>query len=336
MSTLGSTAVTTADLRASLDPKGNAARVFEVLEVASPVIKEGTWIESNMPNGHQSTIQGSEETATKRRYERGVAKSKTVNIPVIDKAVQYAANVEVDINKLEEYPSPETYLRGQEHRKVVAMHKDFESDFFYGNDSISPEDPRGIATRFNSLSSVVGNPGYQVVSAGGSTNLTSLYLVGFGDDGVNMFYPMGSEAGVSRIVEPKQRVTDADGKVYYAYCIFNNWKTGLVVENYRAGILRIANIDSAALATYGSGTDTSPDVIGIALRAMERVETNNTLKYCWFGNETAIGWLKTMYKNTNNLNVTMQELQNGMQQVRLCGIPVYKSFQILNSESAVS
>ncbi|MEY2703262.1 MAG: hypothetical protein RLY43_1900, partial [Bacteroidota bacterium] len=37
MSTLGGTAVTTADLRASLDPKGNAARVIEVLEQASPV-----------------------------------------------------------------------------------------------------------------------------------------------------------------------------------------------------------------------------------------------------------------------------------------------------------
>lgn len=337
MSTLGGTAVTTADLRASLDPKGNAARVIEVLEQASPVVREATWMEGNMPNGHQSTIQATEETATKRRYERGVAKSKTVNKPVIDLCAQYAANSEVDLNKLETFPNPEKYMAGQEHRKIVAMHKDFESDFFYGNQSTNLEDIDGLATRFNKLSTTIGNKGYQVTSAGGSTNLTSLYLVGFGDNGVNMFYPMGSEAGVTRIVKPQERVTDASGNAYYAYCVFNNWKVGMAMENYRNAFLRIANIDTAALATYGSGSDTSPDLVGIAIRAMEKLDyLDPSLKYCWFGDETVLGWLKTMYYKTSNMNITLEQAQDGMQKVRLGGIPVYKSTQIINTESVVS
>lgn len=331
MPTNGATAVTTADLRASLDGKGNAARVFEILEKDSVVIQNATWVEGDLPNGNRTVVQGSKDVATKRRYERGVAKSKTVDIPKVDMAAQYAANVEVDLNKLEEYPDPKAYLNRQERRKISAMHEDFESDFFYGNDATDPEDIRGLATRFNTLSSNLGDPGYQVYSAGGSNNLTSLYLAGFGDGGVNLFYPFGSEAGVTRIVNPSQRVTDTNNKVYYAYCIFNNWKSGLSVENHRSGVLRIANIDSAALAG-----ETPPDLIGIALRAMMRVKRSNSLKYAWFGNETALGWLATMYKNTNNLNITMRELQDGMQEIRLCGIPVFQSYAIINSESQIS
>jgi len=336
MATLGSSVVTTADLRASLDPKGNPARVYEILEKVSPIVKDATWFESNMPNGHESTIQGSEETATKRDYERGVAKSKTVNIPVIDLAAQYAANAEVDINKLETYPSPEAYLAKQEYRKIVAIHNDFESDFFHGNTKTNLRGVQGLAPRFNAISTTLGKPGYQVVSAGGTTTLTSLYLVGWGDDGVSLFYPLGSEAGVSRIVKPEERVTDADGKVYYAYCVFNNWKVGLCVENYRQGILRVANISETDLATYGSTSDTSPDLIGIAIRAMERVNMNSALNYFWYADETVIGWLKTMYYHTGNVNLTIDSAQDGFQTVRLGGIPVHKSYQITNSETVVS
>lgn len=335
MSTLGATAVTTADLRNSLDPKGNPARIYELLEMASPVVKNGTWMESNMPNGHQSTIQATEETATKRDYDSGVASTKTVNRPVIDLAVQYAAYIQVDVNKLEEYPNPKQYLAGQERRKIVAMKKDFESDFFYGNQKTNIRDIDGLATRFNALSSTVGAPGYQVVSAGGSTNLTSLYLVGFGDDGVTMFYPMGSEAGVTRVVKENELVQDSTGS-HVAYCIFNNWKVGLTVGNFRNSFLRIANIDTAAVATYGTSSDTSPDIVGLAIRSMERMdELDPSLKYCWFGDELVVGWLKTMYRDTHNINLTMGEAQNGMPTVMLGGIPVYKSMQIVNSETAV-
>lgn len=337
MSTLGTTAVTTADLRASLDPKGNAARVYEVLEIASTVVARGTWMEANMPNGHQSSRQASTETATKRQYERGVAKSKTVNVPVIDLAAQYAANVEVDVNKLETFPNPEKYLMGQEHRKIVAMKNDLESDFFYGNQNINIEDIHGLATRFSSISTTKGQPGYQVVSCGGSTNLSSLYLVGFGDGGINFFYPMGSEAGVTRIVKPQERVTDTNGYVYYAYCIFNNWKVGLCQEDYRTSFLRLANIDTAALATYGSGSDTSPDLVGEAIRGLEKLDYMDTgLQYAWFGSEKVIAWLKTQYIKTPNVNLTLETAQSGIQTVRLGGIPVIKSDAILNTESAVS
>ena len=339
MSTLGTNSITTADLRASLDPKGNAAVVYEVLEIASPIVKRGRWMEGNMRSANQTTRQASTETATKRMYERGVAASKTVNVPVIDKCAQYSAFTKVDISKLEEFPSPEKYLAGQERRKIVAMKSDFESDVFYGNAETDPLDINGLATRFSAISTVKGNPGYQVVSAGGSTSLSSLYLIGMGDGGVTFFYPEGSEAGVTRIVDPKALVNDPTDatKQLYAYCVWNNWKVGLAVEDYRQSFLRIANIDTSALATFGSGADTSPDLIGIAIRAMEKLDYKDpTLTYFWAGSETVIGWLKTMYQKTANVNLTLATAQDGIETVRLGGIEVIKSDAILNTESAVS
>jgi len=336
MSTLGSDVITTAELRSSIKQNGGDATVYEILEKNSYVVQQGRWVEGSLPNGNEAFYQATTATATKRDYERGVAKSKTNEITTIDLSMQYAANIEVDISKLETRPNPQAYLQRQEHRQIVAMNTDFEDSFFNGDPTTDVRDIKGLASRLSSISSTYGKPGYQVWDAGGSSNLTSLYLVGWGNGGVVLFYPLGSNQGISRIVKPQERVTDADGYVYYAYCVYNNWKVGMSVDDHHAGLLRVANISISDLETFGTADDTSPDLVGITMRALERVKIDPSLNYCWYGTEAVIGHLKNQCIHTPNVNLNLETLQGGFQTVRLGGIPVYKSYQISSSETEVS
>lgn len=338
MSTLGTNAINTADLKASLKANGEAATIYEVLEVASPIVKRGTWMVGNLGTAHETFRQASVETATNRMDGRGVADTKTENIRVIDVATQYAASLSVDIETLKRQPNKEKYLAGQERRKIVAMKNSFESNVLYGNALKSLDQINGLATRFNSISATRGDPGYQVVTAGGSTTLSSLYLIGMGDGGINFFYPQGTDAGVTRIVHPEERVVDPvdSTKHFYAYSVWNNWQIGMAVEDYRDSFLRIANIDTTAVQTYGTGSDSSPDIIGIAIRAMEKLTLNPGLQYSWVASQLVSGWLKTMCLDKANVNLTIDQVQGGMPAVKLCGIEVIKSDAVLNTESVVS
>lgn len=335
MGILNSTAVSYHDLLNSLNPDGSAAQIIPILELACPVVKSATVIEGNMTNGNQTTIEATKGTASKRTYNAGVAKSKATNMPVMDMCSMYEANVEVDLRLLEKQPNGEAYMAGQEKAAVAAMTEDFESDFFYGNSDTNILSINGLATRFDALSTTKTNKGYQISSAGGSTNLSSMYLVGWGANGFNLFYPMGSQAGVDRIVTPRQRVTDPATNPFYAYCVNVNWQIGLAVENYRLGG-RIANIDTVALATYGTSADTSPNLFQHVTKLKNRLQYKNGFKFAWYANETVINVLEEMVSEKHNVMLTKREQMGAAPELFLNGWPVLMSDKILNTETVVS
>jgi hypothetical protein len=335
MSVLNGVNVSYADLKNSLNSDGSAAMIIPILELSCPVVKSATVIQGSATNGNQSVLEATKGTASKRAYNVGVPKSKATNIPVFDMACMYEANVETDLRLLEKFPDQAGYMAGQERSAVAAMTEDFETDFFYGNSKTNIMSIDGLATRLPSLSSTKTNKGYQVVSAGGTTNLTSLYLVGWGSGGVNLFYPQGSQAGIDRIVTPRQRVTDASNNPFYAYCVNTNWQVGLTVENYRM-MGRIANIDTVALNSFGTGTDTSPKLFDFVTTIKNRLQFKSGYKFCWYASELTIGVLERMARDKVNVNLTQREYTGGSPELFLNGWPVLLSDKITASETLVS
>jgi len=335
LSILSATSTTYADIKNSLNPDGSAALIIPILELSCPVVKSATVKEGNMSNGNQTVHQATKGTATKRSYNVGVAKSKVTQMPVVDMCSMYEANVEVDCELLEKQPNPQGYMAGQEKAAVAAMTEDFETDFFYGNQKTNILSIDGLASRYKALSTTKTESGYQIVNAGGSTNLSSLYLVGWGANAFNLFYPMGSQAGIKRRFNLEQRVTDAAANPFYASTVNVNWQVGLMVENYRMGG-RIANIDTVALQTYGSSSDTSPELFKFVTTLKNRLQYKNGFKFCWYADEVVIGVLEAMVRDKYNVMLTMKEQMDAMPELYLNGWPVLLSDKILNSETAVS
>lgn len=335
MATTNTVSVSWSDLRNSLNPDGSAASIIPVLELSCPVVKSSTVMEGNMTNGHQTVIQATKGTASKRTYNTGVPKSKAANIPVVDMACMYEANVETDLRLLEKYPNQGGYMAGQEKAAVAAMTEDFETDFFYGNQKTSILSIDGLATRYNKLSTTKTEKGYQIINAGGSTALTSLYLVGWGTGGANLFYPAGSQAGIDRIVTPRQRVTDGDGNPFYAYCVNVNWQTGLTIENYRM-CGRIANIDTAAMATYGTGSDTAPKILDKIITLKNRLQYKSGYKFAWYCEEGIYGVLERMARDKAGYQLSVRDVMGQPPELYLNGWQVFMSDKISTAETAVS
>jgi hypothetical protein len=335
MATNNALAVSWSDLKNSLNPDGSAAQIIPILELSCPVVKSSVVMQGNMTNGNQTNQQATKGTASKRTYNSGVAKSKKTDIPVVDLCSMFEANVEIDLRLLEKYPNQAGYMTGQENAAIAAMTEDFENDFFYGDQKASILSIDGLATRLNKLSSVKTNKGYQIVSAGGSTNLTSLYLAGWGQGGASLFYPQGSQAGIDRIVTPRQRVTDGDGNPYYAYCSNVNWQVGLAVENYRM-LGRIANIDTVALASFGSGTDTSPKLLDFVVTVKNRLQYKNGYKFAWYCNEATYGVLERMARDKAGYQLSIRDVMGGAPELYLNGWQVFMSDKITSAEAVVS
>lgn len=335
MSTLNTANISWSDLRNALDPNGDAAQVVNVLELSCPVVKSSTVMQGNMTNGNQTVLQATKGSASKRTYNTGVAKSKKTDIPVVDLCSMYEANVEVDLRLLEKYPNQAGYMTGQENAAIAAMTEGFETDFFYGDQKKDMLGFDGLATRYNKLSTTKTEKGYQIIDGGGSTNLTSLYLVGWGSGAANLFYPQGSQAGIDRIVKPQERVTDANGNPFYAYCSNVNWQVGLAIENYRM-CGRIANIDTVAMASFGTASDSAPKILDKIITLKNRLQYKNGYKFAWYCEEGTYGVLERMARDKAGYQLTVRDVMGGPPELYLNGWMVYMSDKILTSETKIS
>jgi hypothetical protein len=68
-------AVTLLDFSKSIDPNGSTATVIELLAQSNEIVQDMTFIEGNLPTGHQSTIRTGLPQPTWRKMYQGVQPS---------------------------------------------------------------------------------------------------------------------------------------------------------------------------------------------------------------------------------------------------------------------
>jgi len=129
---------------------------------------------------------------------------------------------------------------------------------------------------------------------------------------------------------------DTNSNKYYGYCTNFKWKPGIAVKNFRK-VARVANIDMSDLITYGSGSDTSVNLVNKFILAKNRIY-NLSGNAVWYVNETVFSWLEIMLNNpkAGSLYVSRQELMGKLPQLYVCGIPVRMCDAILGTESTIS
>jgi hypothetical protein len=125
------------------------------------------------------------------------------------------------------------------------MNQTQASTMFYGNPGTDPRQYLGLASRYSAISGA-GNA-QNIIDAGGtSTNNTSIWLVGWGDETVFCMFPKGSQAGLQHKDLGEQTVygTDPAGNATRMQaCSLYVWKNGMVVKDWRY-VVRICNINT--------------------------------------------------------------------------------------------
>lgn len=349
MAVLGTTVPTLADIATAMGANGtfDTERV-NLLAQTNEMLDDMVWKEGNLPTGHKTTVVNGLPTVGFRRFNEGVALSKSTNAQIEEGAAMLEGFFQVDRALAVMSGDPNQYRLDESSMFMEAMNQTLQSYMMYGNNAVLPESFTGFAARYNTLSGAIGG---QVIDAGGSgSDNTSIYLVGWGPSVFGM-YPKGTVGGLHHedVTQNKTAgydghmigdvLQDANGRQFMGLRDHFLWNCGLVVRDYRA-VARIANIDISELI---AGSVSAADIIELMIKAYYRIPTqlrknNGKMGFgrpAWYVNSTIKTALHLQALNKNQVQLSLREVE-GKEVLTFLGIPVREVDQLLNSEAAVT
>lgn len=329
MAVLGSVLPTLVDLTKRLDPDGKIADIAEWLTQSNPILDDVVWQEGNLPTGERTTIRTELPSVALRALNEGVPRSKSRTAQVDDGAAMLEGNSQCDRKLAILSGDVGNYRLTESTAFFEAMNQAAAGLMIYGNAATNSKAFTGLAPRFNTLS---GSFGSQVIDAGGTgTDNASIWLVGWGTQGVKGIYPKGTKAGIFHHDLTAQmgmgddgyplgmEILDADGNPYIGYKDHYEWNLGLSVKD-PGYVVRIANIDKSLLTDDASS---GAKIQFLMVDALERIKSTETagMKFGWYMPLHIRAMLRKQLLSAKNPYLSMEEVA-GRKVVAFENIPV--------------
>lgn len=331
-------------------PDGSIDEIAELLSQCNEVFKDMIWRESNLPNGHQSTVRTGLPSGTWRAMYGGVAPTKSTTAVIVDGLGQLEAVSQID-KRLAEMNGQVAALRMEEdNAHLEGLSQNMAQVIFYGNKFSVPTQFTGFSARFNTTSTSSAANARNVLSAGGTASSNaSLWLVGWGDSTCFGIFPKGSKAGLQ--FEDRgdlNFILDSNNNPFRAYTSWFEWGAGLVVKDWRY-VVRIPNIDTTSVGLQGL---TPPDLFALMSKAVVRLPTATRrvsgitetdapdepspgIAPAFYGNRTIREYLDIQAIRDKNVLLTPKEYA-GEPVVEFRGVPIRVVDQLLNTEATIS
>ena len=266
MAALNAAALTLVDWAKRLDPKGQVDYIVEMLAQTNEMLTDMLWREGNLPTGHRVTIRTGLPDVFWRLYNQGVTPSKSTTAQIDESTGMLEAWSEVDVKLAALNGNTGAFRLSEAKAFLEAMNQEMASTVIYGNGGLAPEEFTGLAVRYSDLSAANGA---NILDAGGAADhpdLTSIWLVAWGEETAYGIFPKGSKAGIEHndYKEVTVEVTaGVAGSRMRALQERFTWDGGLCVKDWRY-IVRIANINIAELGLSGE-----PDLLELMEHAEE-------------------------------------------------------------------
>lgn len=337
MATLGTTALTLADLRKRLAPDGSVDFIIEALLNANPIMDDIVWKEGNLPTGNRATLRTSMPTPSIRRINRGVKTSKSTTKQVQDTCIILEDRSEVDIQEIALAANKEAFRRSEDAAFVGGFTDAVAANLFYGNAEEDLDTFNGLAMRYPTIGGDKNTAGYQVISGGtaGTNTNTTAFFVGWGTHATCGIYPKNSQAGLQQRDLGEMTVEDADGGKYQALTTLFTWKVGLSVGDIRSNAL-VRNIDaSKVLDLTGADKEKLVQQFIIAKNRIRNLQSRDK-KVALYVSNTMYDFFETYLIDKNNVHVTRQELAQDVPRLYLAGIEIKKCDAISETEAAIT
>jgi hypothetical protein len=332
MATLATNIVTLADLKAGMDPNGAPATAIEILNETNEILEDMSWLEGNLPTGHQHSVRTGLPTPAWRLLNYGVPQSKGTQVQVTDTCGMLESYSEVD-KKLLGLNGYNAGWRLQQDRPFVeAFGQTLADTVFYGNTAATPERFLGLAPRFASSSAGTGQNIVKADSSASGATQTSVWLIGWSNTTIHGIYPKGSMAGLQIEDLGEDTKVDSNGLMYQVMRSHFEWDCGLAVPDWRY-VVRICNIDIDNLTKTGS---TGSDLIDAMTQALEIIESLSGVRPCFYANRKVRSFLRRQIANkVVNSTLTMDTVA-GKRVMTFDEVPVKRCDAILNTEAVVS
>lgn len=333
MSTLSAALPTLLDMSKQFTNDGTPLPIAELLHKMYPSFNDIPFEESNSTTGHQISARQELPGVTLRRINGGVVPTKSQYGSILESLGLFEAHGKVDEKLVKLSTNPARFRMNQSTGHFEAMGQRFATSLFYGDPDVTPEEFLGIAPRLDAISAG-GSSAAQIIDAGGNdTDLTSIYLVGWGENSVMGIYPKGSQAGLVHHDMGVELVDDGSGTgaSFRAFRDVYQLDAGLAVYDYR-NLVRIANIDLSSLTTNAA---TGAKLIELMVFAIEQMNRLDGLNPVFYMPRKVRAYLRQQITNKNNVWLSMKEVA-GEKVVAFDGITVRRVDSIAENESRIT
>lgn len=332
MSAVGSGVMTLMDWAKSVDPSGHTMMVVEMLSQTNEILKDMLFRPTNMTLAERVTVRTGLPSVAWRLLNQMSSTSKSTKAQIDEGCGMLEAWSEVDTEILKLGGNPNATKLSEGKSFIEAMNQEMAQTIFYGNTGTAPEEFLGLAPRYSDPTATNGS---NVIDAGGSSSdNTSIYLVGWGEETVYGIFPRDSKAGLQH--DDYGETTIQGGTTIGSTRMRVNqerwqWKNGIVLKDWRY-VVRIGSIDVSNLI----GVSSAADVIEMMIKATYRVPTLTGAKFVWYMNRTVAEMLHILARNDviagGQLSYNVVE---GKPIASFLGIPIRICDAIINTEAAV-
>ncbi len=339
-------AVTLLDMAKAMDPDGKIAKVAELLSQTNEILTDMPWYEGNLATGHRGTIRTGLPTPVWRKLYQGVPPSKSLRATVEDACGILEDRNEIDKAVAELNGNTAEFRLDEGQATIEGINQAMAQALIYGDSSLNPEQFNGLSVRYNTINTSTSEVAKNVISAGGSGNCTSVWLVVWGKNTVHGIYPKGSQAGLQHEDLGLIDAFDSSNNRFRAYADRYEWKCGLHVKDWRY-VVRIANISvTDLLGQSGTQANTAATWLPKLLaKAQARIPFMSMGNAAFYASRTvkemlAVGALD---KSQNALAIQPALKQYGelgagfpQQDLTFLGTPIRTVDRLLETETALT
>lgn len=329
MATVNASNLSLLDYAKRLDPNGAIADVVEMLSQSNAILQDAVFKEGNLPTGHVFTSRTGLPSIGWRRFNEGVAASKSKTDQITESCGMCEGNSVVDVKLANLGGNAGAFRASEDKSFVAAFNKEMETGMFYHSTKTAPEKFMGLSPRLDATTNAGGSQIIKCDASASGSDQTSMWLVCWGDDSVFGIFPKGSKAGLAAYDYGIQPWKDANNNPYQAFVTNWSWQVGLVVKDWRQ-LVRIANIDT------GNLSGTADTLIPSAVKAYHQIQDPTKGRMAWYCNRTVGTYLHLQaLNNTKQSTLSIEDIA-GKPVLKLLGYPVRTSDALLNTEAVIS
>lgn len=329
MAVLNATLLALADSYSRRDPDGTIANIIEILTQRTVVMEDLEWVEGNTKTGHVVTTRTALPAIQYRRYNEGIAVTKSRTDQVTESIGKMAGMSKVDVELAALHGDGPAFRASEDDAFLQSFANELETGFFYNSTATSPEKWQGLAPRFASTTGPGGSQVVKMDASAAGADQASLWLVGHGQQMVHGIFPKGEMLGLNPTDGGKQLTRDANNNEFWAWVTSWCWNVGVCVKDWRY-VCRVANIDMGNILSTGSA------LIDAMIRAQRKIFKPGA-KLVWYGNRDVITFLELQAKSAVNAAGPLSYANIGGQPIlTFRGVPIKETDALLSTESPLT
>jgi hypothetical protein len=289
MAAIGNTLNTLVDVINRLQPNGAMATIIEALQKRNPILNDLPVFEGNLPTGDMFSARTALPSPTYRKFNQGVAATKSAVDQVTEACAMLKAYSKVDVDLANLNGNQMAFRASEDNAFLQGFNIEIANGIFYNSTTSAPEKFHGLSPR---LGTTTSNPASgQIIKADSSASgadQTSAWLIGFGEDTVSGIYPRGhGSAGFESQDLGKQLTKDANSNDFTAWVTEYTWKFGIRVKDWRY-LVRVCNIDTG---NWKADLSAGADLVSSMIDAHHTIFNPDGVTLRWYMNRQTASML---------------------------------------------